>query len=166
MIRHAKILEIPDILKLTEACAKDMIHRGIYQWNEDYPSKEIFKIDISRNELFVLEEDRNICGIIVLTPLMDKEYRDIIWTTPNKDNLYIHRLAVLPELQGKGKAQLLMDYAENFGRKNRYKSIRLDTFSENIRNQRFYETRGYKKLGSIYFPKQSESPFYCYELVL
>jgi len=33
-------------------------------------------------------------------------------------------------------------------------------------NQKFYELRGYKKLGSIYFPKQSEHPFYCYEFVL
>ncbi|MGM0391936.1 MAG: GNAT family N-acetyltransferase, partial [Bacteroidota bacterium] len=30
----------------------------------------------------------------------------------------------------------------------------------------FYESRGYQKLGDIYFPKQSEHPFHCYELIL
>ena len=34
---------------------------------------------------------------------------------------------------------------------------------KNIKNQKFYEIRGFKRLGNIYFPKQSEFPFYCYE---
>jgi ribosomal protein S18 acetylase RimI-like enzyme len=59
-----------------------------------------------------------------------------------------------------------MSFAEEFAQKNNYASVRLDTFSVNKRNQRFYELRGYKKLGDIYFPKQSEFPFHCYELIL
>jgi len=68
--------------------------------------------------------------------------------------------------QGQGYAQKLMTFAENYAIENNYASIRLDTFSQNKRNQKFYELRGYKRLGNIYFPKQSEHPFYCYELVL
>jgi len=59
-----------------------------------------------------------------------------------------------------------MNFAENHARKNGFTSIRLDTFSQNTANQKFYETRGYQKLGDIYFPKQSEHPFHCYELIL
>jgi ribosomal protein S18 acetylase RimI-like enzyme len=59
----------------------------------------------------------------------------------------------------------MMDYAEDYSKKNNYTSARLDTFSQNKRNQKIYESRGYQKLGNIYFPKQSEHPFYCYELV-
>ena len=51
-------------------------------------------------------------------------------------------------------------------RENDFDSVRLDTFSQNKRNQKFYEARGYKKLENIYFPKQSTHPFNCYELVL
>ena len=80
--------------------------------------------------------------------------------------MYIHRLAVHPEYQGKGFAQKMMDYAEDYARKENYISVRLDTFSQNHRNQRFYEARGYQKLGDIYFPKQSVHPFHCYELIL
>jgi len=43
MIRQAKILEIPDILALTRACAADMISHGIYQWDDQYPSESIFR---------------------------------------------------------------------------------------------------------------------------
>ena len=59
-----------------------------------------------------------------------------------------------------------MDYAEDFAKKNNFISIRLDTFSKNKNNMRFYERRGYKRLEEVFFPEQSEFPFYCYELII
>ena len=166
MIRRAKISEIPDILTITQACAKKMQENGIFQWNECYPSKEAFQKDIDRGELFVVEEKNTVQGTIVISTLMDEEYKPIQWLTPNGNSVYIHRLSVHPNLQGKGLAQQMMDFAENHAREHRFVSVRLDTFSQNRRNQRFYEQRGYQKLGDIYFPKQSVYPFHCYELVL
>lgn len=166
MIRKATSLDIENILTLTKACAKHMIKKGIYQWNEHYPNVQAFEQDINRNELYVLTHENDICGTIVISTFMDVEYRAVQWLTPDDNNLYIHRLAVHPEYQGRGFAQQLMSFAEAFGKENGYNSIRLDTFSQNDRNQNFYQLRGYKRLGSIYFPKQSEYPFYCYELIL
>lgn len=166
MIRRAKISEIPDILTITQACAKKMQENGIFQWNECYPSKEAFQKDIDRGELFVVEEKNTVQGTIVISTLMDEEYKPIQWLTPNGNSVYIHRLSVHPNLQGKGLAQQMMDFAENHAREHRFVSVRLDTFSQNKRNQRFYEQRGYQKLGDIFFPKQSMHPFHCYELVL
>ncbi len=143
-----------------------MVENGIYQWNEHYPSKNAFEKDIERSELYVLENGERIIGTIVISTLMDQEYFPIQWLTPNENNLYVHRLAIHPDYQGKGFAQELMDFAEDHARKNGFVSVRLDTFSQNKRNQRFYETRGYRKLADIHFPKQSEHPFHCYELVL
>ena len=166
MIRRAKISEIPDILTITQACAKKMQENGIFQWNEHYPSKEAFQKDIDRGELFVMEEKNTVQGTIVISTVMDEEYKPIQWLTPNGNSVYIHRLSVHPNLQGKGLAQQMMDFAENHAREHGFVSVRLDTFSQNKRNQRFYEQRGYQKLGDIYFPKQSVHPFHCYELVL
>lgn len=112
------------------------------------------------------EEHLGICGIIVMTTFMDQEYIPVHWLTQNNNNLYIHRLAVHPRVWGKGFGQKLMDFAEGYARLHNFASIRLDTFSQNKRNQRFYEKRGYQKLGNIYFPKQSKEPFFCYELIL
>ena len=97
---------------------------------------------------------------------MDEEYQFVKWLTDNNNNIYIHRLAINPTHQKMGYAQEMMSFAEGFARKNNYNSIRLDTFSKNVRNQHFYQQRDYKKLGNIFFPNQSEYPFYCYELVL
>ncbi|MCL6274146.1 GNAT family N-acetyltransferase [Muricauda sp. 2012CJ35-5] len=166
MIRPGKITDIEDILHITRRCAQKMEQMGIYQWNEHYPSREAFQNDVKRNELYVLELDGKVMGTVVVSTFMDEEYIPIQWLTKNENNIYIHRLSIDPELQGKGYAQKLMDFGENFARKNNIQSVRLDTFSQNKRNQHFYEQRGYKKLGDIFFPKQSSHPFHCYELVL
>lgn len=166
MIRKATSSDIESILLITKACARHMISNGIYQWNEHYPNAEAFQNDIKRDELYVLINENDILGSVVISTLMDDEYNNIQWLTPNDKNIYIHRLAVHPDYQGRGFAQKLMDFAEKFALEHGYRSIRLDTFSQNNRNQKFYELRGYKRLGSIYFPKQSEHPFYCYERVL
>ena len=166
MIRKGLSTDIDRILEITKACAKHMINKGIYQWNEHYPNKLAFENDVNRNELYVLEIEKIIVGCIVISTFRDEEYIPVKWLTPNKNNIYIHRLAIHPKHQGNRYAQKLMDFAEQFAIENNYSSIRLDTFSKNKRNQLFYELRGYKKLEDIYFPKQSEFPFHCYELVL
>lgn len=166
MIRRAEAKDIDNIIEITKACAAYMISKNIYQWNTHYPNKQAFLNDIERNELYVLEIENKVKGCITISTIMDEEYIPISWLTPNEKNIYIHRLAVHPEIQGQGHAQQLMAFAEAYAKDNNYQSVRLDTFSQNHRNQTFYALRGYQKLGSIYFPKQSEYPFYCYELVL
>lgn len=165
-IKPAEEIHLPEIKKLTKACAVAMQEKGIFQWNEHYPSLEKLQTDIIKKELYILHENEAIKGIIVLTDHMDEEYIPIEWLTENGNNLYIHRLATHPSVWSKGYGQQLMDFAEDFARQQEYDSVRLDTFSKNKRNQKFYESRGYKKLRDIYFPKQSEHPFHCYELVL
>ena len=166
MIRKGTITDIDSILDITKACAKHMVKKNIFQWNEHYPNKNAFKNDVLRSELYVLELNSELIGCITISTFMDDVYIPVSWLTTNKNNLYIHRLAVNPKFQGKGYAQKLMDYAENYAKTNSFASIRLDTFSKNERNQKFYELRGYKRLENIMFPKQSEFPFYCYELIL
>ena len=166
MIRKGRLSDIDNIMSLCRDCADDMISKGIFQWNDHYPNSLAFKTDISRDELYVLDIDGKLIGTIVISIVMDEEYQPIEWLTENRNNIYIHRLAVHPKHQGQGFAQKLMDFAEDYAINNNYQSIRLDTFSQNKRNQKFYEQRGYQRLGNIYFPKQSEFPFYCYELVL
>lgn len=166
MIRLAQQSDIKSVITITQACAQYMIENSIFQWNEHYPNEATFIKDIERNELYVWEINNEIIGCIVISTLIDTEYTSVKWLTPNTNNIYIHRLAIHPKHQGKGYAQKLMQHAEQFAVTNNFKSVRLDTFSQNQRNQLFYELRGYKKLEEIFFSNQSKFPFYCYELVL
>ncbi|NQY06334.1 MAG: GNAT family N-acetyltransferase [Flavobacteriaceae bacterium] len=165
-IVKAKEQDINHLLDITQACAKHMISTGIYQWNEQYPNRAAFEQDIHMGQLYVLKNEDQIKGCIVVSTIMDEEYKEIDWLTPDDHNIYIHRLAVHPDSQGKGYAQQLMDFAETYAQRNKFASVRLDTFSQNPRNNRFYQKRGYQQLGDVFFPKQSEHPFHCYELVI
>ena len=166
MIRLAKLSEIEEIIRITRACAAKMISENIYQWNEYYPNPEVFLKDIKRNELYVLIIDEKVIGCITISSVKDVEYNKIQWLTDDALQYYIHRLAIHPNFQHQGYAKIAMDFAETLGRQNHVVSIRMDTFSANKRNQRFYEARGYQRLGEIYFPNQSDLCFYCYELIL
>lgn len=166
MIRLAHSSDLTEIKALTGACAIALQKRKIFQWNENYPSIDKLSSDIDKQELFILEEDGSVMGIVVLTLEMNEVYGKVDWLTPDGRNLYVHRLAISPTHWGKGYGRQLMDFAEDLAKKKNFASVRLDTFSQNPRNQRFYEARGYTRLSKIYFPTKSEHPFYCYEKII
>ena len=166
MIRVANFSDIESVLHITKSCARHMIDNGIFQWNKHYPDRDSFINDVENMQLYVYIENEQIVACISLCNKIDGVYRSVHWKTINENNLYIHRLAVHPDFQKKGIGKILMDFAEKYAREKKFISVRLDTFSMNKRNLKFYESRGYQRLEGIHFPKQSEFPFYCYELIL
>lgn len=167
MIAHGKPEELDAILALTRACGKHMRENGIDQWDENYPDRMSLERDITSNTLFAYREKGEVIGIVVLNETQDPEYADIQWSTKESDrNIVVHRLAVSPDHQGQGIARKIMDFAEEWAHKNDFDAIRLDTFSQNPRNQRFYKNRGYTELGSVYLSYKKEHPYFCYELLL
>ena len=165
-IKLAKIGDLQTVEGIARACAKDMIKKNIFQWNDYYPSKEVFKNDIDNQDLYVGSINSDVVSCIMFSSFKDEVYRDIKWLESDSKNLYIHRLAVHPSFQNKGVASKMMDFAENFAKKNNFNSVRLDTFSQNPINNKFYKSRKYIKLGDVYFPKQSSFPFHCYEKLI
>jgi len=166
MIRKANSNDLRRIIDITKACAKLMISKNIFQWNEFYPNLETFKKDVINQSLYVIENNKEVIGCLVISDHMDEFYYKVKWLIPNTKNGYLHRLAIHPDYQRKGFAKKLMKYAFNFSKENGFKSIRLDTFSGNPQNNIFYQSLDFKKLENIYFREQSELPFYCYEKVL
>ena len=162
-IELATLNELDRVKEIAEACAKNMIENNIFQWNDKYPSREIFKEDIKNKSLYVSKINQEVVGCIMFSSFKDDVYKTVNWITEDEYNLYIHRLAVDPIFQKRGIARKMMDFAEDFAKSNNYISVRLDTFSQNPRNNKFYKSRGYNKLDDVYFPRQSEFPFHCYE---
>lgn len=166
MIRKARIDDLIPVKKITEACTAALIEQGIYQWNSEYPSLTAFRKDIKEQSLYVYENKGAIIGCIMFSQEKDPLYNSIHWLTDDYKNLYIHRLAVHPNNQKQGIARQMMDFAGAYAMQEQIISIRLDTFSKNLRNIRFYKARGYTKLGDVYFVKQSQHPFHCFEKVV
>lgn len=167
MIRLAKIEEIDRIVDICKRCGLFLRQNGIDQWDENYPKREIIQQDVETETLFVYADNENLKGLVVLNETQDDEYNEIDWLTKDSSrNLVVHRLAVHPDYQGQGIAQKLMDYAEVYAEKLNYDSIRLDTFSQNQRNQTFYQRRNYTELGTVYLKYKKAYPYYCYEKLI
>ena len=124
-IKLAKLCDLDRVKEIAEACAKKMIEDNIFQWNENYPSKEIFREDIKNNALFVARINSEIVGCIMLSSYKDDVYKNVKWISEDNNNLYIHRLAFHPRFQKKGIARKMMEYAEAFAKSKNHKSIRL-----------------------------------------
>lgn len=167
MISHGELREIDEIIALTKACGLHMRKNGIDQWDENYPDRASIENDLTTKTLFAYREGKEILGIVVLNQNQDEEYTEINWSTADSDrNIVVHRLAVHPNHQGKGIARKIMDFAEQFAKDMEYDAIRLDTFSQNPRNQKFYTNRGYTDLGPVYLKYKKDHPYYCYELLI
>ena len=166
MIRKATQKDLIRVKKITEVCAEKMIKQNIYQWNKYYPSLHVLEKDIQEENLLVIEIKGTVWGCIMFSEEKDPVYNTIDWLTPDNSNIYVHRLAIHPNKQGQGYGFRLMNFVEKQAANTQIESIRLDTFSQNPRNIKFYSKRGYKKLGDVYFLNQSPFPFHCFEKVL
>jgi ribosomal protein S18 acetylase RimI-like enzyme len=150
------------VYEIIKNCKSSLQAEGIFQWTDNYPTLQIIQNDIELGNLYHIQFDNDILGIINISNIQEEEYKTINWTYPDETCLVIHRLAIDPAHQGQGLAQKLMDFAEMYGIENGFQSIRLDAYSQNTRVLSFYEKRTYTKQGEVYFPER-DFPFYCYE---
>jgi ribosomal protein S18 acetylase RimI-like enzyme len=163
-IRLATLKNIDAVMALVKDCIQDMESQGIFQWNEHYPTIEIFCTDIYNSSLYILIDDNEseLLGILTIDEEQSPEYSQLSWGVQSEKVLVIHRLAVNPKRQGRGIGGRLVDFAESYAMKYQYASIRLDAYSGNPRALKLYERRGYQKVGQLFFPYR-ELPFYAYE---
>ena len=59
--------ELDRVKEIAEACAKNMIENNIFQWNDKYPSREIFKEDIKNKSLYVSKINQEVVGCIMFS---------------------------------------------------------------------------------------------------
>jgi ribosomal protein S18 acetylase RimI-like enzyme len=152
--------DLNEIMKIIKDAIIEMESKGIYQWDDIYPCKDIINKDIEEETLFVFIEDETIKAFIVLNEHQEEEYKNVDWKYKTGKQMVIHRLCVSPLFQGKGIARSLVRFAEDFGRGNGFNSIRLDAFTENKGACGLYEKLGYEKAGVVEFRK---GRFYCFE---
>jgi ribosomal protein S18 acetylase RimI-like enzyme len=161
-IRKALPADLPGMMSILRACAKDMLAHGIDQWDQTFPPEDFVIRDIGRGSANVGEIDGSLCGMFTMDENQSPEYSQVSWQIPASRIAVIHRLAVSPDYHRMGVASQLMDYAESQAAKSGFDVMRLDSFSCNYRSVEMYLTRGYRKTGFVHFRNKPE-PFFCFE---
>lgn len=163
-IRLANIMDLPAVINLMTRVIPAMQASGNEQWDNDYPSGDIFKKDINEHNLFILLHDNKLLGAVVINAIFPPEYKSITWcTSPN--TYTFHRMMVDPEFQGQGIATAIFQFIEKRGKNMGLKSLRVDTNVRNKTMRSLFEKFNYTFAGIVHF-RNKTSDFLCYEKTL
>ena len=114
-----------------------------------YPTRQTAADALARGELFVLEEDGEICASIILNQAQAAEYQQIPWEIPAADSeiLVIHTLCIPPAKAGRGYGKRMARFALDHARHQGCRVIRLDTWAENKPAATLYQKLGFRLAG-------------------
>ncbi|MBB6691634.1 GNAT family N-acetyltransferase [Cohnella xylanilytica] len=150
------------LLKLYRTVTADLRKDGVKQWDLFYPNGFVVKKDLLRGTAFGIRDGGRIVAAVVVDREMSDLYGPLDWEDREGTPACIHRLAVHPELQGRGVGKRLLAFAENEAREIGGTSIRLDVFSGNPGALSLYGKNGYREVGRVRYPMR-KLPYFCME---
>ncbi|EKN69757.1 GNAT family acetyltransferase [Neobacillus bataviensis LMG 21833] len=164
-ISLAKTGDLARIERLFQDCKEALQQKGIYQWDDEYPNKEYFAHTINEKEMFILHNESEILGAMVLNEWEIAEWDAVDWSNKNGNYLVLHSFCTHPTVQGKGLGGIMLQFAEKMAKEQGYDGIRLDAYSGNKGSLGFYEKRGYNKTGEVFFSSKpaEHGTYFCYE---
>jgi GNAT superfamily N-acetyltransferase len=165
MISEASLGDFDEIMSLYLAATKAMNEKGIEQWFEGYyPPADQLRTDLLFGSCQVYKDEQGkIIAAVTLDDEGNPEYANLKWPFNCEMPLIVHRLAVLPEQQGKGLAKKMMAFAEAFAEENGFDGLRLDAYLGNPVALRLYESLGYTRAEGTLFYDRREFHFVGFE---
>ena len=165
IIRKANKTDLKNIMKMYKSCVTGMLENGIDQWDDTYPNTEIISEDLNVGTYYVAEIDGTIIGGVNIDKNQDNTYLTLDWEDKSDSFLVVHRLGVKEEFWNKKIGKDLMLFTEKLVIEKGLKSIRLDTYSGNLKAMEFYRRIGYSELGTIDL-KPDKEKYYCFEKII
>ena len=142
LIKNSTQNDVPKIFELYRIATAYMKSKNQVAWPEFSP--ELIDTEIKEKRQWkILIEDQIAC--IWATTLSDEE----IWGEANKTPaVYIHRIATNPNFRGRNLVKKIVDWADDYARKNNLKYIRMDTVGLNEGLINHYQKFGFDFLGA------------------
>ena len=137
---------------------------GSNQWQDGYPNLEVINKDIENGIGYVLTQGQNTIGYCAILINDEPEYQKIEgkWLT-NVDFVAFHRVAIAEKYLGKNLSKKIIEFIEDFARKNNIASLKADTNHDNFAMMKIFEKSGFTFCGIVHF---RGSPRRAYEKVL
>ncbi len=161
-IRPATELDIPAIMALIRTVVPLMIAAGNLQWDKHYPNPEAFLRDVELGQLWIAVMADTLVGVAAITTDQEPEYAQLGWDL-SQPAIVTHRLAVDPDVRGKGIAAALLRQAETVARRRGIDILRIDTNTQNRVTQSLFPKLGYVLVGEISLSFREGLRFLCYE---
>jgi GNAT superfamily N-acetyltransferase len=150
-IRLAENNDLSTLMDITHRCIDHLNNQSIHQWDEIYPSVKDFRKDIDARCLYLITDNKKVCGCICINRTEYPGYENAIWQ--GSSFLVVHKMIIDPPNEGQGFGRYSMSQAEIIALACQKHSIRLDCFKENHRANEFYLRSGYVVRGEAHFRK-------------
>ena len=145
-VRQAQPSEATRVSELLQKCGRDIEQRlGLRNWAVPYPL-ELIQQQAEGGFVWVLEEDGQFIGTFTLDFDLPEEYAANWFTEPQVSAAYLHRLAVDPDIQGRGLGAHCLREVERVARQSGAAWLRFDAYSRNPGIQTFYRKQGFTPL--------------------
>lgn len=163
MIRKATYDDIPELMEVFSKAREIMRSSGnMNQWNDNYPSEDIVRNDISQGVCYVLCESKNsgrerILATMAFIPGPDPTYAEIYdgeWIDEGAYHV-IHRIAARES--GRGAAARLLEWAHT-----QADTIRIDTHKDNVIMHHIMQKQDFTHCGVIYLQNGNPREAYQY----
>lgn len=148
--RKAQIDEQSQIWDILKSAIRRRKEEGSDQWQDGYPNPSVIKNDIEKGVGQVLLKGGEIVGYCAVLVNDEPAYADIKgrWLTDN-DFVVLHRVAIADKHLGKGLAQKMLEYIEDYASDLKIYSVRADTNFDNPGMLRVLEKAGYQYCGEV-----------------
>lgn len=156
-LQRVSIAEVPSLHQILVACGLDMKDRlGLSHWMPpNYPLEQMLH-DAMEQEVYAVTVGNNLVGTFMLemmttVPLSYIKYGNIVWQVSDVPAVYVHKLAILPSMQGKGLGTWCMQSIEKLAIERGYYAVRLDGVKTHPKLLSFYKNRGYQQVGELIY---------------
>ena len=156
-LRLAAESDVPQIARLYDLARASLRDAGVPQWQDGYPNGEDALSDIRAGHGYVLTENGRVAAFACLAFGVEPTYNIIEYG-------FLHRVAVDPELKGRGAAGIFFSELKRQAKERGVKTIRGDTHRLNLPMQRVMAKNGLEPRGVIHVEDGSER--LAYECVL
>ncbi|MDO4320977.1 MAG: GNAT family N-acetyltransferase [Lachnospiraceae bacterium] len=152
MIRKATPQDIPQVTDCyTELLLHEQEHGAYTVWQLGvYPTEKTAEKGIADGDLYVMEQDGEICASVIANQLQPEEYGSVQWkysAAPN-EVFVIHLLCVRPSKAGRGIGKALVQFAAEEGKRRNCRAVRLDTGAQNKPAVALYTKLGFELAGT------------------
>lgn len=154
MAYQVKKAKLEDLSKINELYAQARLfmagHGNPTQWGTTYPSEDLLRQDIARENLYLIVDEADIHGVFYFAIEADPTYGVIEAGCWNEDRPYgvIHRIA------GDGSGGILRSAVDFAQEQTEY--LRIDTHEDNCVMQKALEKLGFQRCGIIYIEDGTE----------
>ena len=136
----AKIEDIDEIMTLYQS----VIKTTFTTWDDNYPSQELLKEDISKNSLYVLKLHNEIVAVSFFGT---KDNDDERWLFPLSKPMSVARICVSPNHQGKGIGTTFMKNLVDLAKIQGADGMHFHVCTKNPSAIKMYEKAGFKNTG-------------------